>query len=1095
METLKKRLKAFLKNNQISAKAAIIWLSAGVLLLTVCIVLMGLSSGPQIFPVYISEISASNVSYPNADGRCADYIELCNSADYTVDLSGFQLGDIAGSTRYAFPAGTVLAPGEYLVVYCDRTVEGYAPFGVSRSGNETFYLIAANSAIVDRVVTLPSDPDEAMARQEDGSWVLASPTPGRANTDSGVFDVHNNSVSSVRITEFSSAQTGFSQGISCDWVELYNQSEQPVDISGYILSDNIGNDKYHFPTGTVLAPGAYLVVWCAENPPSDGFAPFGLSQTEEESVVLKNPSGMVAQVVKSKPLTAGSWALQADGNWAVCEDPTPGYENSAKGRQAFLSATGAKEGIIVISEVMAKQCALLPDGNGEFSDWVELYNAGSTAISLAGWHLSDDPAVPDKWTFPEVEIGPGQHLLVFCSGRDGLINEKIHADFSLSVDGEQLLLTAWTGSVVDSVSFGASQTNCSFLFSTAEATLCEYPSPGFENTTAGYEQFCASLTSAGPLAIWEVMTANDRYLPQALGVCYDWVELRNISQKAVSLSDFSLTDDPDSPLQYPLPDITLRPGESCCLFLSGDQTLGSRHAPFALSALEDQLLLYRTDGSLTDYVYLKDLPAGFSCGRDEKNGGFFYMEPTPQAANKEGYRLISASPVSDFAPGVYTGEEAFTVELRGNGPIYYTINGSEPDEQAAQYAGPLTLTETTVLRAACIEPGKRISDIYTATFLLGVQHDLPVVSLVTDPGNLWGPKGVYRSGDLSVKDVQFAGNLAYSGNDGKFSIGTEMSLRGEVSLLSFDKKSFTVRFQNSYDGPLYYDVFEDGEVTAFRSLILRAAHESTYSTHMHDTLINHVASQCSDSVICQKYKYTALYLNGQYWGIYAIREHHSPTHYASYTNLPAESVEMVRYATTQQNSLHSIYDYVGTHSLSVPENYAYVKTVLDVESFADWIIFQAYMCNIDIYANMRYYRSPVDGLWRCGLSDLDLGMVGSHAAFDELAGTFSHGQFVRALYQSKEFRELLARRLAELLRGPLSDENMIALIDSMAAQIATEAPLEQERWGTPVRMWEQFVQNMRDFCDGRSDEMIHSLCRQFNWSDAQASVYFGDLVR
>ena len=117
---------------------------------------------------------------------------------------------------------------------------------------------------------------------------------------------------------------------------------------------------------------------------------------------------------------------------------------------------------------------------------------------------------------------------------------------------------------------------------------------------------------------------------------------------------------------------------------------------------------------------------------------------------------------------------------------------------------------------------------------------------------------------------------------------------------------------------------------------------------MHDTLINYVASQCSDSVICQKYKYSALYLNGEYWGLYAIREHHSPTHYASYMDLPAESVEMVRYATTQQNSLHNIYDYMGTHSLSNPENYAYVKTVLDVESFADWIIFQAYMCKQNI---------------------------------------------------------------------------------------------------------------------------------------------------
>lgn len=1094
MNSWKKRFQTFLHNNHISSKAFAIWLTGGILLLAACILFISLSSGPVVFPVYISEVSASNVSYPNADGRCADYIELHNSADYAVDLSGFQLGDIAGGGRYAFPEGSVLEPGKYWVVYCDKSVEGYAPFGISRSGDESFYLIATNNAIVDQVITLPSDPDEAMSRQPDGSWVLSAPTPGRANDDLFGFDVYNPEVSAVRITEFSSAQTGFAEGISCDWVELCNQGDQPADISGYILTDNIGNDKYAFPAGTVLAPGEYRVVYCADNAPSAAFAPFGLSQTEEETVVLKTAGGMVVEIAKSQPLTSGSWALTGSDTWETTEDPTPGYENTAQGRKAFLDTIGARKGTIVISELMANQSAFLADGNSEFSDWVELYNTGSTTIDLAGWHLSDDPADPFKWTFPQVQIEPGQYLVVFCSGREGLVNGKLQAGFSLSADGEQLILSAWTGSVVDSVSFGPSATNESYLFSGDAPSVCQYPSPGWQNTAAGYEAFCASATCAGPLAIWEVMTANDQYLPQALGACYDWAEIRNVSNRAVSLKDYALTDDPDSPLQFTLPDVTLKPGEVYCVFLSGDSSLGKAHAPFALSAVKDQLLLYHKDKTVIDYVYLQDIPVGYSYGRSKDSGGFFYMKPTPRANNQAGYRLISDAPLCNYAPGVYTGDQPFQVSLQGIGPIYYTTDGSDPTARSELYTDPLTLSESTVLRAACVEEGKLVSDIYTATFLVGVEHDLPVVSLVTDPDYLWGAKGVYREGDLSVRDVQFPGNLAYTGKDGSFSIGTEMSLHGETTVLNFKKKSFTVRFQDSYDGPLYYDVFEDGEVTAFRSLLLRTAHESTHSTQMHDALIGYVASQCSDTVISQKYKYIALYLNGEYWGLYAIREHHSAEHYASYMQLPAESVEMVRYATTQQNSLTDFYRYLETHSLSNPQNYAYAKTVFDVESFADWIIFEAYMANVDIYNNIRYYRSPVDGLWRCGLTDLDLGMSGSHVAFDELARTFHHSRFVRAFMQSPEFQDLLARRLAELLAGPLSDESMVKYIDQMAAQIASEVPNEQARWGTPVRMWEQFVQYMRDFCIGRSDEMIASLCNQLNWSPAKARTYFGKLM-
>ena len=143
-----------MKKQKHSRKGLILWLVAAVLLAVVCLLLIGVSGEGEAFPVYISEILASNTASPNADGRCADFIELHNDGDYAVDLTGYQLGDIAGSLRYAFPADTVLKPGGYMVIWCDKDVEGYAPFGISRSGGESFYLIASNNAIVDHVETV-----------------------------------------------------------------------------------------------------------------------------------------------------------------------------------------------------------------------------------------------------------------------------------------------------------------------------------------------------------------------------------------------------------------------------------------------------------------------------------------------------------------------------------------------------------------------------------------------------------------------------------------------------------------------------------------------------------------------------------------------------------------------------------------------------------------------------------------------------------------------------------------------------------------------------------------------------------------------------
>ena len=1085
-------------------KAKALWLAAAAVLLAVCIFMIAISTGDggRIYPVYITEVLASNTGFPNEDGRCSDYIELYNSADYPVDLTGFQLGDVAGSSRYVFPYGTVIPAGGYLVVYCDSTVdeEGYAPFGISRSGGESFYLIASNGAIVDSMTTLPTDLDQAMILTSDGQWsVTDAATPGKAN-DSAVSgqDIYNSGVSPVRITEFSAAGNGYAaaHGLLCDWVELHNTGSAAEDISGYILSDNVGNDKYRFPQGTVIPAGGYLVVYCSELAQAEDIAPFGLSQLGGESLVLKNAGGMIVEIVYSPAAEAlGSMALM-DSDWSFTSESTPGYENTAEGYAAFLSAIGAQPGTIRISELMAAAHYTLPDSYGEFSDWCELYNAGDTAVDLTGWFLSDDPAQPNKWQLPSLTLQPGEYRIIFLSGRDTVSGGELHGSFSLSAGGESLILSTYLGTEVDSVTFGESETNHAYVFSSGEAVLTDTPTPGYSNDQAGYEAFCDANIPAGPLAIWEVMTANDWYLPQALGKCYDWVELRNVSDQTIRLSDYSLSDDTDIPGMYTLPDKTLAPGECIIIILSGDASLSTAkydHAPIALNAAVDQLLLYCGD-QLLDYVYLKDIPLQHSYGRSEDQGGFTYMTPTPGSANRTGYRQISAAPVSETAPGVYTADVGFTVPLSAEGTIYYTLDGSDPDQRSLVYSGPIQIDETTVLRAAAQEDGKMLSSIYTATFIIQEPHSIPVVSLVTDPDNLWGPNGIYKSGDIEIKEEKRPANLSYTGADGSFSLDCEINLHGATTVTAFQKKSFTVSFQDSYDGPLYYDVFEDGEVTAFSSLIVRTAHESTFSTHLRDAMMGQIASEYCDTLISQKHKYVALYINGEYWGLYALRELHSNEHYASYMDVPADTVTRVRYCTDEANSLSELYKSLTANSLSIQSNYERAKSIMDMTSFADWIIFESYVGNLDVYGNMRYYYSTADGLWRCGLADVDLGMFG-HSAFDEIANTFHHGKLVTALLQNEEFQDLIARRLAELLEDPLSDESMRARIDQMCDTIRDEIALEGARWGYDTAIWERFVQEVYNYCDGRAEYMINNFCAQVGFTAAEKQEYFGHLLK
>ncbi len=1078
----------------------ILWVTAAVLLAAVFLMCLCLElENDSGYPVYISEIVASNTIYPNADGICCDYIELYNSADYPVDLTGFRLGDLAGSGRYDIPAGTVIPAEGCYVIDCDkeRKEQGYAPFGISRSGGEMFALIGENGAILDQVETIASDLNEAQLRTADFQLQLGEPTPGSmgGGTYSQAGNIYNPEVSSVRITEISAADNGYAPeaGLLCDWVELHNTGDAPVELAGYTLSDNTGNDKYVFLENTTIEAGAYLTVWCSSADGAAGVAPFSIRGEGEEAITLKDSQGRIAALVATMPMETGSMQLQEDGNWVHTEMPSPGYANTADGYDAFLTAVGAQPGVVVISEVMSAQQYILPDGNGEFSDWAELWNTSDCAVNLAGWCLTDDTAQLDKWILPNVTIGAGERLVIFCGGRSA--EGELHADFSLSASGEALVLSSYLGVPVDAVTFGSAEVGNSFVFEEGVCTESQYPTPGYTNDESGYEAFCAADVPAGPLAIWEVMTANTEYLPQELGNCYDWVELQNISGETIQLSDYSLTDDPDSPGMYQLADRKLAPGESAVVILSGDTALSTEfyeHAGFALDGREDQLLLYY-QGTLTDHVYLRDIPIGCSYGRQEGAGGFYYQTPTPKSPNAEGQRMVSAVPVSDTAEGVYIGSDTYEIALEAAGTIFYTTDGSDPTEESMIYGGPLQFSQTTVLRAAALEDGKRISESYTATFLVEEPHSIPVVSLVTDPGNLWGSNGIYKN-FTEIKEERRSANLSYSGEDGSFSIDCEISLHGATTVTAFSKKSFTLRFKDSYDGPLHFSLFENSDVDMFSSLILRASHESSVSTHMHDALMGEIAAANCSTLMSQRHKYAALYINGEYWGLYALREHHSPEHYASYMNLPAENVTMVRYAREDLSStLYALLEFCKGNDMSVPENYAYACSLMDMTSLADWIILETYVCNFDINGNIRYFMSETDGLWRYGLVDLDLGMFDDRG-LGQVTYAYYDSAILYNLIENDEFRLLLANRVAELAAGPLSDDAMFAAIDSLAAEIESEIPRESARWGGDLYTWQCMVDDMRRYCTGRADVLIENFSDVLSLTYQEQQEIFGPLI-
>ena len=128
--------------------------------------------------------------------------------------------------------------------------------------------------------------------------------------------------------------------------------------------------------------------------------------------------------------------------------------NRAKRTNTFLSCETLEPrnllaGLPVITEFMASNSETLTDGNGNSSDWIEMFNAGDAATDLGGWHLTDDPADLTKWTFPAETLQPGDFLVVFASGDDTPdLAGNLHTNFRLNADGEYLALVSPDGTTI-----------------------------------------------------------------------------------------------------------------------------------------------------------------------------------------------------------------------------------------------------------------------------------------------------------------------------------------------------------------------------------------------------------------------------------------------------------------------------------------------------------------------------------------------------------------------------------------------------------------------------------------------------------------------
>ena len=1059
-------------------------------------------------PIVLSEILASNRTYPAPNGQFLDYIEVCNISDSPVDISGYMLGDQEDSVGYTFPKGTVLNAHSYIVCWCDKESEssGYAKFGISKKGEDIIRLYNTSNVVIDRVEVPAVNDNVPLIRDDSGSWSLGThATPGFENTEAGFeawLKSRNTEDISIVISEIVSGGSYNivnGEGKQSDWIELCNTGSKTVTLEGAFLSDD-PEDRTKWPVPQLsIEPGQRRVIRCAGATAEDYEANFALSR-DGCTVILTGAFGnTIAEVTVPELGKECAWALQEDGSYIETTRATPGYENSKAGYDTWLSDVGYTTPELVISEVMTANRSTILSKNGQLCDWVELYNPTAEPISLGGIYLSNDTADRMMWQLPDVLLAAGARLVIPCSGSSAPEGE---ADFSLPREGCTVMLSGSVGNVITQVDVPRMEEDRSWaLLEDGEYFESPMPSPGYSNTEEGYQYFRASQTVTGPLIISEVMPSNAKYMIQDDGEYYDWVEVKNISEDSVRLANYALSDDPDELHKFILPDVTLEPGETYVVICSGNMDLTSKkytHAPFTVSREEGWVYLSRvSESGCADFIRIFDAPYQHSVGRvDGENGTYYFTIPTPGTSNGTGVAFISATPELLTADGVYNDVESVVVELKSKGKLYYTTDGSYPDENSREYTGPITLKKTTALRFVSIEDGKLPSDIITATYIINENHTLPVVSIVAVPDLLTGDSGIYQN---YKKDREIRCNLKLFELDGTgFTIDCGIKMHGHTGLEA-PKKSFKVNFRSRYgEQYLTYPVYGEEGPNVYDSLIIRAGQD--YPTAIfRDELFTSLARDMSDKVLAQRDKFSILYVNGRYYGIYCIKEAWTELMYAQNMGGSPDNVEIVQAPVGADHEIYELFRFCRTYDLSNDENYAYVASKVDIDSLIDWMIVEGYSTNGDVQQNLRYVRSKDTGWkWQFCFYDVDWAFY-YHNAFKHVLSPYQdwqHLTLTRNIMKNAQFREKFLARTSELMASTLSNENVTARINYYENLLDPEVPRERDRWTSTYKAWKNKVQYLRDFINIGEDgwdqmgNMINKLIDYIGLTDAEIDKYF-----
>ncbi len=515
--------------------------------------------------------------------------------------------------------------------------------------------------------------------------------------------------------------------------------------------------------------------------------------------------------------------------------------------------------------------------------------------------------------------------------------------------------------------------------------------------------------------------------------------------------------------------------------------------------------------------------------------------------------------------GIYEKALSLSLSAKDGYTIYYTTDGSDPslatNPSRKTYTGALQLQDTSAMGwgpltrswaapsvstqvgghviKAYATNGTDSTDVFTNTYFITddlSKYGVSIMSISMPQSEVIGTNGFYNNfllnpGQITGGRHRGVGIMEVFDSNGN-RVGNsrvEMAVSGNGSS-GWGMKSLRIYFKsaNNQDSglqsDLHYDIFggtaKDAwgqAITSFSRLMIRNSGNDCASSYIRDAYMQATAAGLKVDIMATAS--TLVFINGEFWGVYNMRERYSPEYAESHYGVNKDNVTVIESDYSQvhtntnadfvlssgvegdQDPFNEMVQYMREHDLSQQEHYDYIENLMDVESFIDmWVVRLFYVARDWPENNIKIWRnknpddpSGFDTKWHFTLLDLDMGLSfydfttereNFFWAFDSSSVC---GTMMRALMRNQGFRQQFMIRYYEVINNHFTPEYLSKIFEEMYAERDPLMSLQQGRWssdGASVSRWDGEVGKIRSFIANRHGFALSQFYSYFGISES-----------